>query len=270
MYDFEYHKPKSIDDAQATLSRRDDYKLLAGGMSLLPTLKLRLARYSGLVDLGALDGLRAIRREGTELVIGAMTPHADVAESTEVARAIPALAALAGGIGDPLVRNRGTLGGSIANADPAADYPAGLVGLGATVVTTRRRIGADEFFRGMFETALERGEIITDVRFPIPESAAYLKLDQPASRFALVGVFVARTSNGVRVAVTGAAPSVFRFKAAEAALSKAFDPAALDRITLDAAGLNSDIHASAEYRAHCVVVMAKRAAAACKSRATFT
>ena len=271
MYDFEYHKPRSLDDAAATLSQHDDYKLLAGGMSLLPTLKLRLARYAGLVDLSALDRLRGIRREGNDLVIGAMTPHADVADSSEVARAVPALAVLAGGIGDPLVRNRGTLGGSIANADPAADYPAGLVGLGATVVTTKRRIDADEFFRGMFETALEPGEIITEVRFPIPEAAGYSKFKQPASRFALVGVFVARNSNGIRVAVTGAAPSVFRFKEAEAALSKRFDPAALDCIAHGADGLNSDIHASAEYRAHCVVVMAKRAAEkACKSRATFT
>jgi carbon-monoxide dehydrogenase medium subunit len=261
MYDFEYHKPKSLDDAAATLSRHEDFKLLAGGMSLLPVLKLRLARYSGLVDLGALEQLKGIRREGDAIVIGAMTPHADVAASAEVARAIPALAALAGGIGDPLVRNRGTLGGSIANADPAADYPAGVVGLGATVVTDRRSIAADEFFLGLFETALQPGEIITEVRFPIPEAAVYYKLPQPASRFALVGVFVARTAGGVRVAVTGAAPSVFRFEQAEAALSKQFDPAALDDITLGADGLNSDIHASAEYRAHCVVVMVRRAVA---------
>jgi carbon-monoxide dehydrogenase medium subunit len=261
MYDFEYHKPSTLDDAAATLSKHDDYKVLAGGMSLLPTLKLRLARYSGLVDLGAVEKLKGIRREGNEIVIGAMTPHAEVADSSDVARAIPALAALAGGIGDPLVRNRGTLGGSIANADPAADYPAGLVGLGATVVTSRRRIAADDFFVGMFTTALEAGEIIAEVRFPIPDAAAYVKFRQPASRFALAGVSVARTSGGVRVAVTGAAPSVFRFKDAEAALSKQFDPAALDGITLDASGLNSDIHASAEYRAHCVVVLTKRAVA---------
>jgi carbon-monoxide dehydrogenase medium subunit len=261
MYDFEYHKPKSLDDAAATLSQHEDFKLLAGGMSLLPALKLRLARYSGLIDLGALDRLRGIRRERNEIVIGAMTPHAAVSDSAEVAREIPALAALAGGIGDPLVRNRGTLGGSIANADPAADYPAGVLALGATVVTTRRSIAADKFFLGIFETALEPGEIITEIRFPIVEAAAYSKFRQPASRFALVGVFVARTPGGVRVAVTGAAPSVFRFKEAEAALSKQFDPAALDSITIDAAGLNSDIHASAEYRAHCVMVMTKRAVA---------
>ncbi|MGZ5160696.1 MAG: FAD binding domain-containing protein [Burkholderiales bacterium] len=261
MYDFEYHKPKSLDDAAVTLSQHDDFKLLAGGMSLLPALKLRLARYSGLVDLGAVERLRGIRREGSDIVIGAMTPHAAVADSAEVARVIPALAALASGIGDPLVRNRGTLGGSIANADPAADYPAGVVGLGATVATNRRAIPADKFFLGIFETALEPGEIITEVRFPIAEAAAYSKFRQSASRFALVGVFVARTREGVRVAVTGAAPSVFRFKEAEAALSKKFDPTALDPVTIDAAGLNSDIHASAEYRAHCVMVMTKRAVA---------
>jgi carbon-monoxide dehydrogenase medium subunit len=262
MYDFEYHKPTTLDAAAATLSQHEDFKLLAGGMSLLPALKLRLARHSGLVDLGALERLRGIRREGGDIVIGAMTPHAEVADSAEVARAIPALAALAGGIGDPLVRNRGTLGGSIANNDPAADYPASVLGLGAIVMTTRRPIIADKFFLGMFETALEAGEIITEVRFPIVEAAAYSKFRQPASRFALVGVFVARTSGGVRVAVTGAAPSVFRFREAEAALSKQFDPAALDAVTIDARGLNADIHASAEYRAHCIVVMTKRAALA--------
>src|SRR3954465_12842629 len=192
MYDFDYRKPKSVDDAAALLSQHEDFKLLAGGMSLLPVLKLRLARYSGVVDLGALQKLKVIRREGDAIVIGAMTPHAEVAASSEVARAIPGLAALAGGIGDPLVRNRGTLGGSIANADPAADYPAGLVGLGATVVTDRRETAADDFFSGLFQTALEPGEIIREVRFPIPQASAYSKLKQPASRFALVGVFVAR------------------------------------------------------------------------------
>lgn len=259
MYDFDYHKPASLEDAAAMLAKDGEFKLLAGGMSLIPALKLRLARYSGLVDLGALDALKGIRREGDTLVIGAMTPHAEVAASAEVARAIPALATLAGGIGDPLVRNRGTLGGSIANADPAADYPAGVLGLGATVVTHRREIAADAFFLGLFETALAPGEIITAVRFPVPAAAAYCKFPQPASRFALAGVFVAKAAGGVRVAVTGAAPSVFRFGEAEAALSKKFDPAALDGIALPPDGLNSDMHASAEYRAHAVMVMAKRA-----------
>jgi len=265
MYDFDYHRPRTLDAAAAMLAKQEDVKLLAGGMSLLPALKLRLARYAALVDLGALDALKGVRREGEALVIGAMTPHADVAASAEVARAIPALVVLAGGIGDPLVRNRGTMGGSIANADPAADYPAGVLGLGATVITHRREIPADGYFLGLFETALEPGEIITAVRFPIPRAAAYCKFPQPASRFALAGVFVATTAGGVRVAVTGAAPSVFRLKDAEAALSKTFDPSALDGVTLSPDGLNSDIHASAEYRAHLVMVMAKRAVAAARA-----
>jgi aerobic carbon-monoxide dehydrogenase medium subunit len=270
VYDFEYHKPRTIADVAAALSQHEDYKLLAGGMSLLPALKLRLARHAGLVDLSALDSLRGIRREDDAIVIGSMTPHAQVASSAEVGRAIPALAALAGGIGDPLVRNRGTLGGSIANADPAADYPAGVVGLNATVVTTKRQIAADQFFTGLFETVLAPDEIIVQVRFPIPAAAAYCKLRQRASRFAIVGVFVARTVDGVRVAVTGAAPSVFRFREAEAALDRQFNPGALDRLTLSAAELNSDIHASAEYRAHCVMVMAKRAVAqTADARSTF-
>ncbi|MBI3043970.1 MAG: xanthine dehydrogenase family protein subunit M [Betaproteobacteria bacterium] len=259
MYDFDYHRPGSLDEAAAMIAGKDDVKLLAGGMSLIPALKLRLARYSDLVDLGAIDALKGIRREGNTLVIGAMTPHAEVAASAEVARAIPALAALAGGIGDPLVRNRGTIGGSIANADPAADYPAGVLGLGATIVTSRREIAADDFFLGLFETALKPGEIITAVRFPVPQAAAYCKHPQPASRFALAGVFVAKMAGGVRVAVTGAGPSVLRFEQAEAALAKKFDPSALEGITLAPDDLNSDIHASAEYRASCVVVMARRA-----------
>jgi carbon-monoxide dehydrogenase medium subunit len=261
MYDFDYHKPATLEDAAALLAKGADLKPLAGGMSLIPALKLRLARYSALVDLGGLDRLKGIRREADALVVGAMTPHVEVATSSEVARAIPALAELASGIGDPLVRNRGTLGGSIANADPAADYPAAVLGLGATVVTHRRTIAADDFFRAMFDTALEPGEIITEVRFPIPQAAAYLKFRQPASRFALVGVFVARTTEGVRVAVTGAAPYVFRFTAAETALTTRFDPAALDHVAIDADGLNSDIHASAEFRAHSVLVMTRRAVA---------
>jgi len=263
MYDFDYQKPRTLDEA-VKAAGGEDVKVLAGGMSLLPALKLRLARYAGLVDLGAIEALKGIRREGDALIIGATTPHAEVAASQEVARAIPALASLAGGIGDPLVRNRGTMGGSIANSDPAADYPAGVLGLGATVVTNRRTIAADRFFLGLFETALDPGEIITAVRFPVPEAAAYTKFRQPASRFALVGVFVAKFASGVRVAVTGAGPSVFRFQQAEAALSRRFDPAALEGIALDAKGLNSDIHASAEYRAHCVTVMARRAVAAAR------
>ena len=258
MYDFAFHKPASLNDT-ANLTSSEDRKLLAGGMSLIPSLKLRLNRYAALIDLGAVAELKGIRLEGNHLVIGAMTPHAEVAASADVHQALPALAALAEGIGDPLVRNRGTMGGSIANADPAADYPAAVLGLGATVVTNQRSIAADDFFTGVFETALRANEIITAVRFPLSQRAAYAKYRHPASRFAIVGVFVAQTAEGVRVAVTGAAPSVFRFTAAEAALTKRFDAASLNDLTLDASSLNSDIHASAAYRAHAVVEMARRA-----------
>jgi len=263
MYDFEYHRPASLNDAAALLAHGDNM-LLAGGMSLIPSLKMRLSRHAGLVDLGALQDLAGIRREGNSLIIGAMTPHAEVAASAEVQRAIPALSTLAEGIGDPLVRNRGTIGGSIANADPAADYPAAVVGLGATVLTNQREISGDQFFTAVFETALQAGEIITAVRFPVPQKAAYAKLRQAASRFAIVGVFVAKTSNTVRVAVTGAGPSVFRVAAAEVALTRHFDPAALDGLAIDTDGLNSDIHASAEYRAHALVEMARRAVSAAR------
>lgn len=259
MYDFIYHRPKSLDEAAKLIAGKDEAKLVAGGMTLIPTLKQRLARPSDLVDLAALDGLKGIKREGNAIVVGAMTPHAEVSRSAEVRKAIPALAQLAGHIGDPAVRNRGTIGGSIANADPAADYPAGVVGLGATVVTNKRKIAADEFFKGLFETALEPGEIVTAVSFPIPEKAAYSKFPNPASRYAIVGVFVAKTGGQVRVAVTGAGPSVFRLKDAESALAKNFSSAALDGLKVKADSLNSDIHASAEYRAHLVTVMAKRA-----------
>lgn len=263
MYDFAYHKPASLDDA-AKLLATGNSKPLAGGMSLIPSLKMRLNRYDALVDLGALQEIRGIRRDGNFLVIGAMTPHAVVAASAEVQKIIPAIASLAEGIGDPLVRNRGTMGGSMANADPAADYPSAVVGLGATVVTNRRQIAGDDFFKGVFETALQAGEIIKEVCFPIPQKAAYAKYRQPASRFAIVGVFVSQSASGVRVAVTGAAPSVFRFTAAEAALGKRFDPAALDGLAIKPDDLNSDIHASAEYRAHCVVEMTRRAVLAAK------
>ncbi len=259
MYDFTYHRPKSLAEAARLLAGNDEAKLVAGGMTLIPTLKQRLARPTDLVDLAAIAELKGIKRDGDAVVVGAMTPHADVAASAEVKKAIPALAHLADLIGDPQVRNRGTLGGSISNADPAADYPAGVVGLGATVVTNNRKIAADEFFKGLFETALEPGEIVTSVSFPVPEKAGYAKFPNPASRYAVVGVFVARTGGGVRVAVTGAGPSVFRSKEMEAALAKDFSPKALDGIKVAAKGLNSDIHASAEYRAHLVGVMAKRA-----------
>jgi len=259
MYDFEYHRPASVDEAIATATQQNDRKLLAGGMSLLPTLKQRLARHAGLVDLNAIAALKKIERDGQNLVIGAMTAHAVVAASSVVASTIPALAVLAGGIGDPLVRNRGTIGGSIANADPAADYPAAVLGLDASVVTNQRSIAAADFFTGLFETALRAGEIITAVRFPLPLAAGYAKFRQPASRFALVGVFVARTTAGIRVAVTGARPAVFRWTQAESALGARFDAATIDAAELSADDMNADMHASAEYRAHCVRVMAKRA-----------
>jgi carbon-monoxide dehydrogenase medium subunit len=261
MYDFTYHRPGSLEAAVRLAAAIDDAKVLAGGMSLLPTLKQRLAQHSDIVDLAGLASLAGIRRDGNALVIGAMTRHADVAASTDVKAAIPALAVLAEGIGDPLVRNRGTIGGSIANADPAADYPASVLGLGATITTNRRRIAGDDFFKGLFETALEQGEIITAVRFPIPKRACYAKFPNPASRFAIVGVFVTSADGGVRVAVTGAGPCVFRLAEAEARLAKSFAPEALNGLVVSADNLNSDIHASAEYRAHVIVVMAKRAVA---------
>ena len=264
MYDFDYHKPRTLAEAAKLIASSNDHKLLAGGMSLLPTLKLRLARHAGIVDLGALDELRGIQREGDTLIIGATTTHAMVAANSEVQKAIPALAELAENIGDPLVRNRGTIGGSIANADPAADYPSAIVGLGATVVTNQRQISGDDFFTGLFETALKPGEIITAVRFPIPEKAGHAKLRQPASRFAITGVFLSKNKDLVRVAVTGVGPSVFRLTQAEAALQKNFVPSALDGITLDSNGLNSDIHASALYRAHAAVEMTRRAVAAAR------
>ncbi|HEV7369028.1 xanthine dehydrogenase family protein subunit M [Arenibaculum sp.] len=263
MYGFDYHRPGSVADAAALLAKTEDAKLLAGGQTLIPTLKQRLAQPSDLVDLGRIPELKGIREEAGGLTIGAMTTHAEVASSPVVAGVIPALAQLAGLIGDRQVRSRGTLGGSICNNDPAADYPAGLVGLGATVRTSRREIAAEDFFTGMFETALEPDEIVVAVHFPKPDRAGYAKFRNPASRYAMVGVFVAQRGAEVRVAVTGAGPSVFRAGAMEDALAKGFDPAALDGATVDADGLNGDIHASAEYRAHLVGVMAKRAVAAC-------
>jgi carbon-monoxide dehydrogenase medium subunit len=263
MYEFEYHRPASLDEVGNLLGARSEAKLVAGGMTLVPTLKLRLAKPSDLIDLAAISSLRGISDEGNALVIGAMTRHAEVNRSPVVKAGIPALAALAAMIGDPAVRNRGTIGGSIANNDPAADYPAALVGLGATVRTTSREIAADNFFTGMFETALAPTEIVTSVRLPKPQVAAYQKFKNPASRYAIVGVFVARTSGGVRVAVTGAGPCVFRVPAMEAALAASFTPEAIKDIAIPDAGLNSDIHASAEYRAHLVGVMARRAVAAC-------
>ncbi|MGH7123181.1 MAG: FAD binding domain-containing protein [Stellaceae bacterium] len=262
MYNFNYHRPSSLADAAKTLQSASEGKLVAGGMTLIPTLKQRLAKPSDLIDLAKIPDLKGIKKDGNTVVIGAMTKHVEVATSDVVKSAIPALAALAEHIGDPAVRNRGTIGGSIANNDPAADYPSAVVALNATVITSKRKIAAEEFFKGMFETALEPGEIITAVQFPIPEKAAYMKFPNPASRYAIVGVFVAKTGSGTRVAVTGAGPSVFRQKEMEAALAKSFAPDAVANIKVSPSGLNGDIHASPEYRAHLVTVMAKRAVAA--------
>ncbi len=263
MYEFSYHKAASLKDALDTLQSADDGKLLAGGMTLLPTMKQRLAAPDQLIDLAGVKELAGIEKHDNHVVIGAMTRHAEVASSELIESTIPALAALAELIGDPQVRNRGTLGGSVANSDPAADYPAAVVGLGATVITDNRSIEADEFFVDMFETELEEHEIITSISFPIPDTAAYMKFPNPASRYAVAGVFVARFGSTVRVAVTGAGGSVFRQDAMEKALEADFSPAALEGIVVSADGLNEDIHASAEYRAHLVGVMAKRAVAAC-------
>jgi aerobic carbon-monoxide dehydrogenase medium subunit len=259
MKDFEFHRPATIKDAVALLHDRDGAKFLAGGQSLLPVLKLELAEPSDLISLAGLKELRDIRVDGGNLLIGALVTHDQVHRSADVQKAIPALAALAGGIGDAQVRNRGTLGGSVAHSDPAADYPAAVLGLGATVITDRRSIPADAFFTGLFTTALERDELIKAVQFPIPKRAAYAKFAHRASKYALVGVMVVETASGVRVAVTGAAPTVFRAPQYEAALGKQLAPSALDGIAVPSSNLNSDAEASAEYRAHLIGVMARRA-----------
>ncbi len=263
MYQFNYQRPKSLADAEALLAAADDPKILAGGQTLIPTLKQRLAMPSDLIDIGAIKELDFIRAEGNAVTIGAATRHATVAQSADVRKHNPALAALAGGIGDPAVRHMGTLGGSIANNDPAADYPAACLALDAKIHTTKRLIEADEFFKGMFETALQDGEIIKEVTFPHPEKAAYMKFPNPASRYAMVGVFVSKGPWGVRVAVTGAGQNgVFRVAGMEQALSKNWSPDAVAGIKVSANGLNADLHGTAEYRAHLITVMAKRAVAA--------
>jgi carbon-monoxide dehydrogenase medium subunit len=262
MHDFNYHRPSSL--AEAAKLATGEAKIVAGGMTLVPTMKQRLAQPSDLVDLAGIAELKGIKVDGSNIVIGAMTTHNDVANSAEVKKAIPALAALAEGIGDPQVRNRGTIGGSISNNDPAADYPAALLGLDATVITNKRKLKAEEFFKGMFETALGDGEIVTSVSFPKPEKAGYAKFPNPASRYAMVGVMAAKTAGGVRVAVTGAGPSVFRQKDMEKALSSNFSADAIKAVKTDSKNLNSDLHGSAEYRAHLVGVMAGRAVAAAK------
>jgi carbon-monoxide dehydrogenase medium subunit len=262
MYNFNYHKAASAQSAASLASGKNDAKYLAGGQSLIATMKLRLAQPSDLIDLGGAAELKGIKVEGDRIVIGAMTTHAEVAVDALVKSKFPALAVLAEGIGDRQVRNRGTIGGSLANNDPAACWPAAVLGAGATVVTNKRSIAADDFFKGMYETALEPGELITAVQFPIAKKAAYMKFKQPASRFAIVGVFVAQTAAGVRVAVTGASQSgVMRVKAMEDALAKNWAADAVKSIKLDAGDMNGDLHASPEYRAHLVSVMAARAVA---------
>ncbi len=261
MYDFGYQRAGSVDEAARLLAADPEAKLIAGGQTLIPVLKQRLNRPSAVIDLAGAK-LAGIKADGTTVTIGAMTPHGAVAASADVRRLIPALAELAGMIGDEQVRHRGTIGGSMANNDPAADYPAAALALGATIRTNRRAIKAEEFFLGMFTTALEPDEIITAVEFPAPEKAAYEKFRNPASRYAMVGVFVARTREGVRVAVTGAGQNgVFRHTAMEQALASNLSPDAIAGVATPASDMNSDIHGSAEYRAHLVGVIAKRAVA---------
>ena len=263
MYSFTYHKPTTVRQAGNMLAKDSEAKLLAGGHSLLPVMKLRLAKPSALVDLNKVEGLSGIELKGRSIVIGAMTRHVDVANSPVVKESLPALADLVGMIGDPAVRHRGTIGGSLANNDPNADYPAAVLGLGATIITNKRRIAADDFFKGIFTTALEADEIITKVSFPLAKKAAYQKFKQPASGFALVGVFVSKRGADIRVAVTGAGENgVFRVKEFEEALKKRFSPKSIEGMSVPASGMGSDIHGGAEYRAHLVGVLTRRALAA--------
>ena len=264
MYAFDYKRPASVNDAKAALG--NDARYLAGGQSLIQAMKLRLSQSETLVDLGGIADLKGIKVDGGNVVIGAMVTHAAVGLSAEVRSANPALAELAAGIGDPMVRNMGTIGGSIANADPAACYPTAVLALNASIHTNQRTIPADVFFTGLYETALQPGEIITAVSFPPAQKAAYVKYRQPASRFALVGVFVAQTAAGVRVAVTGAKGNVFRATEIEAALAKSFTPEAAKGVKMPTADINSDMHGSAEYRAAMISVMASRAVAAALAR----
>ncbi len=257
MHAFKYHRPSSVKDAAALI--KGEAKLLAGGQSLVQAMKLRLASPSDIIDLGTIKELAGIKADGKSVTIGAMTRHAEVAHSADVKKAIPALAALAGMVGDRQVRAMGTCGGSIANNDPAADYPAAVLALNATITTNKGKHEADKFFKGLYETALKADEIITSVSFQVPKRAAYVKFKNPASRFAIVGVFVADFGGSVRVGITGVGPVAYRQADMEKALSAKFDPASVANIKQKADGLNTDLHASAEYRAHLVTVMAKRA-----------
>tara|TARA_B100000029_G_scaffold124317_2_gene117795 strand:- start:991 stop:1785 length:795 start_codon:yes stop_codon:yes gene_type:complete len=263
MYEFNYHRATSLESAAEIYSQSEDPVYLAGGMTLIPTLKQRLAKPSDVIDLSGVDGLSDVKQSAETLTIGSMTTHAAVAANSVVSSIIPALSALAGGIGDPHVRNKGTLGGSVANNDPSADYPAALVGLDAIVITNQREIPAEEFFIGMFETSLVEGELISHVRFNIPDKAAYMKFANPASRYAIVGVMVAKFPGEVRVAITGAGPAVFRSGEMEQALASEFSIGAIDGVKVAPDELNSDIHAGQEYRANLVSVMAARAVEMC-------
>ncbi|MEO3998499.1 xanthine dehydrogenase family protein subunit M [Mesorhizobium sp. CAU 1732] len=266
MYNTTYHRASSVADAAKLLKKSEDGKLVSGGMTLIPAMKTRLAAPSDLIDLRHISALKGITVSGKTVTIGAGTTHAEVATSEKLKGVCHAIVHLAGHIGDPHVRHMGTIGGSIANNDPAADYPAALLALGATIVTNKREIAAEKYFTGLFETALKDDEIVTAVTFTAPSKCGYAKFPNPASRYAMTGVFVAKTKDGVRVAVTGAGDEgVFRAKELEVALSKSFDAAALDNASVSSKSLMSDIHASSDYRANLVVVMAKRAVASAKS-----
>jgi len=263
MYAFEYHRPATVSEAANLLGKRSDAKALAGGQTMIATMKQRLAQPSDLVDLTGIAEMRGIKLEGSSLSIGATTRHAEVAASADVKGSIRALAVLASTIGDRQVRGMGSIGGSVANNDPAADYPAGVLGLDATIVTNKRRIASGDFFTGMYETALQPGELITSISFPVPKRAGYAKFANPASRFALIGVFVAQTASGaVCVAVTGGGQGVFRVESMEKALAANFSVEALAGIKVSPDRLNGDLHASAEYRAQLIGVMARRAVTA--------
>ena len=257
MKTFNYHSAKEVKEASKLASSNSAF--LAGGMTTIPSMKLGLATYKDLIDIKGIKKLSGIKVSGKTVIIGATTKHAEVARSKEVKKAIPSLAALAEGIGDPQVRNRGTIGGSIANNDPAADYPSACLALNAIIHTSKRKIQADKFFKGMFETDLKKGELIEAIEFKVPDKSSYVKFPNPASRYAIVGIYVAKLKKEVRVAVTGVESCVFRCKKLEGVLSSDFSPSSIDKINISSKGFNADIHASAEYRANLIVVLAKKA-----------
>jgi len=261
MKSFNFHSVKNVKEATKLASGKSSY--LAGGMTTLPAVKLGLASYSDIIDIKKIKELSGIKSSGKSLKIGATTKHVEVVESKQVQKTISSLCDLADGIGDPQVRNRGTIGGSIANNDPAADYPSACLALDAIIHTNSRKIPAGNFFKGTFETALKKGELITSIEFEIPEKSSYAKFPNPASRYAIVGVYVAKLKKGIRVAITGVESCVFRCKKLEDALSSNFSPSAIDNVNISSAEFNSDIHASAEYRAHMIKIMAKKAVSNC-------